>query len=406
MNGVQPKTNRPFSLLIKPTSADCNLRCTYCFYLEKSQLYPQESRHRMSDAVLERVIQSYMETDQEVYSFGWQGGEPTLMGLQFFEKVVEFQKKYGRRGVTVANGLQTNATLIGDSLASHLARYRFLVGCSLDGPGDIHNRYRVNHLGVNTHSRVIQGIQTLKQYGVASNILVLVSQANVHRAGEVYRYLVENGHLYHQYIPCVEFDDNGKPLPFSISGEEWGRFMCELFDAWYPDDVNTVSIRHFDSILSKLVDGTDTVCTMGRNCCQYFVVEYNGDIYPCDFFVEPALKLGNIMNTSWQELLESPAYLEFGAQKKDWNRACESCGSVELCAGDCLKHRMIAGNNSRNMSWLCEGWKLFLEHAENGFKQLSQGIIEKRKAAFGNRNVAPAKRATPGRNAHAHVVVA
>jgi len=354
---------RPFTLLVKPASADCNLNCRYCFYLEKRNLYPESARHRMSDAVLEEMIKSYLQTVQPVYSFGWQGGEPTLMGLDFFKKIIQYQKAYGKSGMTVSNGLQTNATLIDDAMADHFKRYRFLLGCSLDGPPDIHNRYRETTAGGPTHNRVLAGIETLKQHQVEFNILILVSQSNVHRAKAVYRYLVDQGFLYHQYIPCVEFDADGNLEPYGITGPEWGKFLCDIFDIWYPSDTRRVSIRHLDALLLKLVDNQISVCTMGDNCCQYFVVEYNGDIYPCDFFVDPDLRLGNIMEMSWDELLASSTYQAFGGRKAELHEACRRCDVFDLCQGDCQKHRTYGGHPPTNISWLCEGNRAFLRHA-------------------------------------------
>jgi len=232
---------RPFSLLIKPASADCNLRCEYCFYLEKCGLYPQSKRHRMTHRVLDELVKGYLATEQPVYNFGWQGGEPTLMGLDFFRRVTDLQMRYGRAGASVANGLQTNATLIDDPLAAHFARYKFLLGCSLDGPEAIHDMYRRAASGRPSHADVMRGIRTLQHHGVSFNILILVSKANVARAREVYEYLLENSFYYHQYIPCVEME-GGHPLPFTITGDEWGEFLCTIFDLWRPSDTDRVSI--------------------------------------------------------------------------------------------------------------------------------------------------------------------
>ena len=332
----------------------------------------------MSEKVLEQLIKGYMATEQPIYSFSWQGGEPTFMGLDFFCKVTHFQKKYGRTGAVIGNALQTNATLISDDMAGHLHRYRFLLGCSLDGPAYVHDRYRRTIGGRPTHAEVLRGIKTLKRHNVAYNILTLISQANVYRAREIYRYLVELGFYYHQYIPCVEFDQGGEPLPFSINGKEWGAFMCELFDEWYPEGIYTVSIRHFDSILFQMTEGATNVCSMGKNCCQYFVVEYNGDIYPCDFFVQKPLRIGNVMDTSWREALNSQIYKNFGAQKAQWNRACQACDCLDLCSGDCLKHRIYAGNPPQNLSWLCAGWKEFISYTRKRFENLAKEILKER----------------------------
>jgi len=391
---------KPFSLLIKPASADCNLRCRYCFYLEKSRLYPQTKTHRMSDLVLEQVIKKYLSTEQQVYTFGWQGGEPTLMDIKFFKRITELQEKHARPGSQIANGLQTNATLIDDALAGHLARYRFLVGCSLDGPPELHNRYRRYASGRPSHAAVLKGIETLRRHRVELNILVLVSKANVHRARDVYRYLVEQGFFYHQYIPCVEFDKNANSLPFSISGEEWGQFLCELFDIWYPRDIHRISIRHFDAILNKLVDNSTTVCSLAKDCCQYFLIEYNGDIYPCDFFVEKDLRIGNIADTSWEVALSSSIYRRFGSRKSEVHSDCRSCNFFDLCLGDCLKHRKNNRMQTAAISHLCAGWEKFFAHSRQSFDSLAQKIRHNQIVQkFGHQSVIPNKKVpSVGRN--------
>jgi uncharacterized protein len=381
---------KPFSLLIKPASADCNLHCDYCFYLDHKELYPETKRHRMSDEVLNAMIRSYMRTEQPTYSFGWQGGEPTLMGQEFFERVTDLQKEHGRRGAVVANGLQTNATLITEELASHLAKYRFLLGVSLDGPQSIHDLYRTSVDGRGSYDSVLEGIGHLRRHKVEYNILVLVSSANVTQSAEIYRYLVDKGEYFHQYIPCVEFDEKGEPLPYTISGKQWGEFLHGIFKEWKKNDIQRVSIRHFDAILNLLVHGRPNVCFMERNCCQYFVVEYNGDVYPCDFFVQRDLKLGNVLENSWDELLSSDLYREFGARKSSWNAECKNCSFLKLCFGDCQKHR---NGIPDRLSHLCEGWKVFYERTLSEFQDIAQWIVSRNS----QQAAAPPQRA-PGRN--------
>ena len=365
---------KDFSLLIKPASADCNLRCEYCFYLDHAALYPATRTHRMSDEVLEAMIAGYMATPQPQYAFGWQGGEPTLMGADFFRRVTDLQQKYGRPGALVSNGLQTNATLITDELARHLARYHFLVGVSLDGPAEVHDAYRRRKGGSPTHAEVLKGIRKLERHKVEFNILTLVHRENVGRAALVYRYLVDHGWLYHQYIPCVEFGTDGRPLPFAINGPEWGEFLSALFDEWVQADVHRVSIRLFDAVVSRLVENRPIICHMGRDCCQYFVIEYNGDVYPCDFFVEKNLKLGNVLTGTWEDFNRSRTYLDFGAQKSRWHEACGLCPFLELCAGDCLKHRLFPVHHPESLSWLCQGWKRFYAHALPRFRQVAADL--------------------------------
>ena len=389
---------RPFSLLVKPASADCNLRCQYCFYLDHCSFYPGVKRHRMSEDVLREMVRTYMQTPQPSYQFGWQGGEPALMGVDFFRKVVEFQQKYGRDGAAVANGLQTNGTLIDDELAQHLARYHFLVGLSIDGPAEIHDKYRETAAGGGSHADVMRGMACLRKHRVEFNTLTLVNEANVQRPADVYRYLCELGSLHHQYISCVEPDERRELLPFSVSGDNWGEFLCEIFDIWYPNDTRRVSIRLFDAVLALLVDGVRNICPFGVDCRQYFVVEHNGDIFPCDFFVEKRLRLGNLMTDSWHTMQESPVYRDFGQQKRDWNEACDSCKYAWICSGDCLKHRLCTGHGDpKRLSTLCSGWKTFYEHTLPRFRKLAEEIqAERRQAAMGMQSTYG--QPPPGRN--------
>ena len=385
---------RPFSLLVKPASADCNLRCEYCFYLGHCGFYPEEARHRMSDEVLEQMVRTYLQTEQPQYSFGWQGGEPTLMGLDFFKRIVECQERHGPSGAVVGNGLQTNATLITDEMAAHFAKYNFLLGVSLDGPAEIHDKHRITAAGGGSHADVMRSIQRLREHRVNFNILTLVNEANVRRPREAYQYLLDHGFLYHQYISCVEPDPDGQVLPFSISGQEWGEFLCAIFDLWYAGDTRRVSIRLFDSVLALLVDGVRNICHLGLNCCQYFVVEYNGDVFPCDFFVEKHLRIGNIMTDSWETMQRSPIYRDFGKQKRMWNEACDDCRFRSICAGDCLKHRLCANRGDpRRLSHLCEAWKLFYAHTLPRFEELARQIKRERAMAYASQ-----QQVRPGRN--------
>lgn len=380
---------KPFSLLIKPTSADCNLRCQYCFYLGRQQLYPQTRTHRMSDNVLDGMIASFMRTDQPQYSFGWQGGEPTLMGLDFFKRVIELQQKHGRAGAAVANGLQTNGILIDDAFARHLAQYNFLVGISVDGPADIHDRYRRFADGRGSHARVMQALDTLKRRHVEYNVLTLVNDINVKRPRDIYHYLCDQGILFHQYIECVEFDVSGRLQPFAVTGKQWGDFLCAIFDEWFKHDTRRVSIRLFDSILSMMVDGIANVCAMGTDCRQYFVVEHNGDVYPCDFFVRPELKLGNILTGSWSEFQDSEVYRKFGQRKRQWNAQCAECEFLRYCAGDCPKNRPSKGADPTQLSVLCPGWLQFYRHTIDRFRQLAKQIQRERQAEAVRPSTAP-----------------
>lgn len=218
------------------------------------------------------------------------------------------------------------------------------------------------------------GIQCLQRNGVNFNILTLVSRANMKKGRDIYRFLRDRGFRYQQFIPCVEFDGTGQPLPWTIVPEDWGEFLCQVFDEWWQWDTGQVSIRWFHSLIAYLVDGTCTICQMGRDCTQYFVVEHNGDIYPCEFFVSSELCLGNIQNVSWEALIQSSTYADFGKQKSAWNEACDACHYLLFCSGDCLKHRLYHGSRkARQLSWLCQGYKQFFNHALSRLEKLAEG---------------------------------
>jgi uncharacterized protein len=364
-----------FSLLIKPSAADCNLRCGYCFYIGRQR---ETAPHpRMSDETLERLVSGYMRSRQVAsYTFSWQGGEPGLMGVKFFRKAVELQKRYAPPGAVVCNGFQTNGTLITDELATFSAEYKFLFGVSLDGPAQMHDEYRRTVEGRPTHALVMKGIERLERHGVDFNILALVNARTVRQPREIYGYFKNLGFLHQQYVPCVEWDAAGQPTPWSISGAAWGDFLCELFDRWIVDDVGRVSIRLFDSILEYLTTGRRNACAMGTDCRQYFVVEYDGGVYPCDFFVRDALKLGNVHSATWKDLLASPSYRQFGLEKSNWSADCRACDCLPFCHGDCQKLRRPAGDGKAK-SVLCEGWKAFYAHALPRLRTIADGLKDR-----------------------------
>lgn len=391
---------KDFSLLIKPASADCNLRCRYCFYLPAAKNYPETSVHRMDDRTLERVVSSYLQTPQATHTFGWQGGEPTLMGLPFFQRAVALQASLGRPGTRVANGLQTNGTLVDDELAAFLAEYHFLVGVSLDGPAAVHDAERQTVGGQGSHAAVLRGIECLRRRKVEFNTLTLVNRANVTRPVEVYEYLAGEGFLHQQHIECVEFAADGSLEPFAIDGAAWGTFLCRLFDRWFATDTRRVSVRLFDTVLAQMVDGVANTCACAGNCRQYFVVEHNGDIYPCDFHVRPEWLLGNIHGADWPQFLDHPRYAEFGARKQGWERGCGACPYLRFCQGDCPKNR---GGDPSRRSHLCEGWHMFYAHTLPRFEELAVEIRRDRafvlrEAVLQNRARVLSAGATPGRN--------
>jgi uncharacterized protein len=371
-----------FSLLIKPASADCNLRCDYCFYLDRAELYPQTAVHRMSDDVLERLVKSYLATPQPVYSFVWQGGEPLLMGSSFYERVTDLQLAFARRGAEVSNALQTNGMLLTDRLARQFRACRFLTGVSLDGPERLHDAARRDRAGRGSHRHVLEGLDCLKRNQAEYNVLTLVNSRNASSPVEIYDYLVsEVGAKFLQFIECVELDRQGRAAPYCVTAQEWGSFLCAVFDRWFEKDTRTVSVRLFDTIIAKLVTGQDICCTAGLDCRQYFVVEYNGDVYPCDFHVLPELRLGNIMTHTWEELADAEIFKAFGERKRQTHAACAVCPYFSFCAGDCPKNRVgHSGGAATALSYLCGGWKAFYEHALPRLERLAKTVRAERQS--------------------------
>jgi len=315
----------------------------------------------MSDTTLETMVRTYMQTRQFQYSIAFQGGEPTIMGLPFFEKLVRLEKKYASPGAQIANALQTNGTLITDEMAAFFGEYKFLLGVSMDGPPEIHDHYRMTAGKKPSHHLVQRGLDLLDKHSVEYNILVLINDLNSRDPEKIWRYFREKDVRYLQFIPCVEFDTDGvTPLSYSVSPEAWGDFMIGIFDQWY-DHRYTVSIRLFDSLLNKMVMGRPTTCSLDKNCCQYFVVEYDGSVFPCDFFVREDLKLGNIREGSWKKFMNSQVYKDFGSRKIHYADVCRDCPWISFCHGDCQKNR--PGLKNDGLSYLCPGLKKFYSHA-------------------------------------------
>ena len=366
-------TDTPFSLLIKPASAACNLRCRYCFYSGPLAHKKRNVGGRMDDGVLQRLLASYFATEQQIYTFTWQGGEPTLMGLDFFKRVIELQKKLAPAGSTVANALQTNGILLTGEWARFLGETRFLAGLSLDGPEEIHDRYRIDDRGRGTWKRVMNAWELLQHHGVETNILCMVHEGNASRAGELYDFFLDRGMKYQQYIPLVEFDHRGGLYDFSLKGEDWGRFLLNLFARWFPSDVGRISIRNFDSLWALLATGRVQTCVNSPACNAYFVVEARGDVYPCDFFVKNNMLLGNIFETSWKDMRNSGRYRRFAEKKRtSLPGECKTCPWLHICRGGCQKYRVRDSSLLRRGKQhyiLCPGERLFLSDVVPRFRR-------------------------------------
>jgi len=355
------------SLLIKPSGPDCNLDCTYCFYLEKADLFPTDKVHRMSLKTLEELTKQAMEQSPPQISFGWQGGEPTLMGLSFFKKAVEFQAKYGA-GKIVGNGFQTNGILISKGWANFFIQYNFLVGLSLDGPQHIHDHYRIKKNGKGSWQKVYNNAKLLLDSGVETNALIVVNDYSVNFPEEIYSFHKELGLNYMQFIPCVETDsaNQNEAAPYSVSAEKYGEFLNKVFDLWHADikdGVATTSVRYFDSVFHNYVGLEAPECTLAQVCGSYLTVEHNGDVYSCDFFVENDWKLGNVMTHRLNEMLNSPRQETFGNLKAELPEECNTCEWLKKCWGGCTKDR-IRDPQDNGSNHFCISYKMFFEHAD------------------------------------------
>jgi uncharacterized protein len=364
-----PAKEKPLhSILVKPAGPDCNMACAYCFYLEKDALFPETATHRMSEPILEEMIRQCMAKAGPQITFGWQGGEPTLMGLDFFEKAVDLQQKYGR-GQTVGNGLQTNGLLIDDQWAAFLARYKVLVGLSLDGPEHVHDRYRFRRGGSGSWSRVVDRAKLMLDAGVAVNALTVINDYSVRFPEEIYRFHKELGLTFMQFIPFVTSDSAGRSeaSPFMAPAQKYGQFLCQVFDLWHADfdgSTATTSIRFFDALFHLYVDLPPPDCSLQEECGVYLVVEHNGDVYSCDFYVDPEWKLGNILQDDLVGMLNSTRQRAFGRMKAELPKVCEECQWLRFCRGGCTRDRTV-DSHGRALNHYCRSFKIFFEHAHD-----------------------------------------
>jgi uncharacterized protein len=363
------------SILIKPAGPDCNMACTYCFYREKEALFPGPNVHRMREPVLEETMRQVFDQPIPAVSIGWQGGEPTLMGLDFFETAVELQIRYGK-GKSVGNGLQTNGLLIDEQWAAFLRKYHFLVGLSLDGPKHIHDRYRHLAGGQKTWQKTVDTAKLLLDSEVAVNALVVVNDYSARFPQEIYEFHKSLGLNHIQFIPCVETDpqDPGQAAPFSASAEDYGKFLCAVFDLWladFNDGEPTTFIRTFDSLFYRYVDKEPPECDLLAECGTYLVVEHNGDVYACDFFVEEPWKLGNVMEGKLIHMLNSARQNEFGRMKADLPDVCKACEWLSNCRGGCTKDR-LRDPRDRGLNHFCRASKMFFPHVDTRMNKLAK----------------------------------
>ena len=385
-----PAYKRRYHMMAKPSGSTCNLDCQYCFYLHKEQLLHQPHDKGMSDEVLENFIRQYIQSqDGEEIIFSWQGGEPTLMGLEFFEKVVELQKKYQPKHQRIENDLQTNGVLINDKWAAFLKAHNFLVGVSIDGPREIHDRFRVTRSGKPTFDKVMEGIAALKRHGVPFNALAVVNRVNARFPREVYRFLTrELGATYIQFTPCVEAAEFKTTAPqfwreetipitgsrrakpgdldsivtdWSVDPDDWGHFLTEAFDEWVTCDLGRVQVNLFETAVVQTMGLPSQLCITAPFCGKALAIEKNGDVYSCDHYVYPEYKLGNIKAHKLAHMVFSERQKVFGMGKKETLPAyCKSCPHLNLCWCECPKNRLVrAPDGEEGLNYLCPGFRHF-----------------------------------------------
>ena len=378
-----------FNLMIKPAGSLCNLSCRYCYYLDKAEIYGRK-QPRMTLEMLEKLTKDYIAAnDTSEVTFNWHGGEPLVMGLEFYRKAVEFQNKYAD-GKIIRNTLQTNGTLITEEYSDFFSSNKFLIGISIDGPEEIHDRHRIDKGGHPTFDKVMNGLLSLRQRGVEFNTMTAVSNASEGKGLEVYQFLKHIGSRYMQFMPVVEHVKNavivdpGEPgaslAPWSVSAEGFGRFMCDMFDCWVRNDVGQCFVNLFDAALAGYCGVQSGICAYASTCGGNTVVEHNGDVYPCDHFVYPKYLIGNINDRPLREIVESEQQFRFGLEKRNaLPAACFSCKYAHLCHGECPKHRF---NNTENgdagLSALCEGYKMYYSHTAPYMLQMKELLLNHR----------------------------
>ena len=394
-----------FNLMLKPAGSLCNLDCSYCYYLDKSEIYGGREP-RMSVEQLERYVKTYLEAcEVPEVTFNWHGGEPLVLGLDFYRKALEFEKKYAGDKI-VHNTIQTNGTLITDEWARFLAEERFLVGVSIDGPRDVHDRYRRDKGGAPTFDRVIEGIRKMYAHGVEYNLMATISSAGEGRGLEVYQFLKGLGSRFIQFSPVVEHViypmKNGRPVkslrphivdpsepgsmlaPWSVSAVGFGRFLCDIFDYWVKNDVGRVFVNFFDCTLANWCGAMPGTCSFAETCGGNAVVEHNGDVYCCDHFVYPKYRLGNIFEDSLSAMMSSPVQVKFGIDKRNsLPRKCLRCEWFQQCHGGCPKHRFnFTDSGQSGLNALCEGYQRFFSHSAPAMRRMKELLEEKKAPAL------------------------
>ncbi len=361
------KASREFQVFAKPIGSICNLDCHYCYYLKKEHLYPKGESFRMPDNILEEYIIQHIDASPEPeIRFSWHGGEPTILGLDYFRKIVKLQSKHQPSDQRITNGIQTNGILLDEDWCRFLASEGFAVGLSLDGPQGMHDQYRVTKDQKPTHEQAMRGYKLLQQHRIYTDILCVVNAHNVNYPVEVYRFFKQIKAPYVSFLPMVEHqpEAKGHVNPITVPAEAWGVFLCSIFDEWRDQDIGRIKIQIFEEAARTAFEQEHSLCIFRPTCGDIPVVEHNGDFFSCDHFVDPEHCLGNIQETPLVEMLESPAQRAFGQAKWDTlPRYCQACEVRSMCNGECPKNRFIqTPDGEEGLNYLCAGYKQFFSH--------------------------------------------
>ena len=386
---------KPLYVMLKPAGAHCNLACKYCYYLEKNKLYPTAQRHLMSDEMLEQFTREYIEVQtMNQVLFTWHGGEPLLRSIDFYRKALSLEQKYAG-GRCIDNVIQTNGTLLTDEWCEFFAQNHWLVGISIDGPQPYHDHYRLTAAGKPSWQKVMQGIKLLKKHGVEWNAMAVVNAYNVNHPLEFYRFFKENGCQFLQFTPIVERQtrhEDGRTLASladkdeiplseaSVTPEQWGYFLCAIFDEWVRKDVGKIFVEIFDCTLANWMGVSPGICAYSKECGHAGVMEHNGDVYSCDHFVFPEYKLGNIRDHSLIDMLYGEQQQEFSSLKhSSLLRQCKECDMEFACHGECPKNRFMKDKyGDSGLNYLCLGYYHYYQHVAPYMDYMKQELMSQR----------------------------
>lgn len=397
MNACATGSHGNISIMWKTVSEDCNLACDYCYYSTCGGK-PGPKINRIDSGLLEKLIQDYMENSKGTVSFAWQGGEPLLAGLDFFEEAVSLQARHAPPNTSISNALQTNATLLNDRWAQFFKTYHFLLGVSLDGPQEIHDARRKDARGQGSYERVMKGIGVLRRWEVDFNILTVIHKGNVRKGAELMAFYEREGFDYVQLIPCMDFrsQEADQPGIYEITAAEYGDFLCEIFDIWYNGGSPRQSVRFFDNMLSVYARREAELCIHRASCPDTLILEQNGDAYPCDFYIHPEWKLGNVGTHTIAELLAHPAHSKFKAMKPALPEPCRTCEWKQLCHGGCPRNRKFMPDSpDLGVDYFCAAYKQIYQYAAERMRELGKSV---RRQQFDNNVIRFFKGRLPERN--------